>query len=218
MIITSKSKGFTFLEILIASSIFTVIMVITFGVLGQSAGYQAKLKAQHSVVSDAQNVAEMITRETKKARETGAVKTNNQTIDFEGILILNCESYNCQLPTTETEKVNTLILSQADSYKIYFATKVDQDSGIYYANIAKTNDKVLEESDIFNIINTSNLLSKADNWAKVDFWGVSKIADSSKEQSFVGFLVNIKTKSYDNLGPDRRAKISIRSLVTARNY
>jgi|GEM_PF-1901032 len=61
------NKAFTLLEVLIATSIFAVVMVMTTGVISQSATYQNKTKALRDSSEEVARISEMISRDLKAA-------------------------------------------------------------------------------------------------------------------------------------------------------
>jgi prepilin-type N-terminal cleavage/methylation domain-containing protein len=66
-------KAFTLLEILIATTLFSVIMIMTTGIIGQSAGFRSKLQVMREASSASRKLADQITRDVREAHYSGKV-------------------------------------------------------------------------------------------------------------------------------------------------
>lgn len=140
----NKLKGFTLLEILIASSIFAIIMVITTGVVAQSSSYRSKLKAMREVSEETRRLADMITRDIREA--DGEIKININTSATpnviktykNGVALINYNNQNSMssmFNTAPSEVVSEepgsrtasfaqcLVLASKDKYKVYLVAR-----------------------------------------------------------------------------------------------
>jgi prepilin-type N-terminal cleavage/methylation domain-containing protein len=68
-----KSKAFTLLEILIATGIFAIVMVITVGIVSQSAGFQSKIRAQRQTYEEARRLSDQISQDIRGAATSANV-------------------------------------------------------------------------------------------------------------------------------------------------
>lgn len=104
MNINQIKKGFTLIEILIATTIFATIMVMTTGVVAESSGYQMKLKAVRGVSEESRRLADLITRDIRSANTGGIIKANytgssgnrTYTLNYQqGLALFNCNDSSC---------------------------------------------------------------------------------------------------------------------------
>ena len=122
-ITNAKPKAFTLLEILIATSIFALIMIITTGVIVQSAGFRSKLKVMRSSTGLVRQLADRISKDIqeKKAPVTiiyGIDTGLESAIYDQGAALFNCddsglikkcEKRHFDSGTTDSEKSMTLL-------------------------------------------------------------------------------------------------------------
>jgi prepilin-type N-terminal cleavage/methylation domain-containing protein len=101
----STKKAFTLLEILIATAIFSTVMVLTTGIISQSSGSQTKLKANREASEESRHLADLISRDIRTAEGSFRVKmsylttTTDDYYEFRnGIAFFNCATtgtYTC---------------------------------------------------------------------------------------------------------------------------
>jgi len=68
-----KQKGFTLIEILVATTIFALVMVITTGVVSRSSAFNSKLRVQRQIQEEILRIADMITRDIRSANASGKI-------------------------------------------------------------------------------------------------------------------------------------------------
>lgn len=64
-----NQKGFTLMEVLVATAIFAVIMVIVTATVAQTSSYRTKLKAMRETSEETRRLADMITRDVRSANK-----------------------------------------------------------------------------------------------------------------------------------------------------
>lgn len=146
---TSKNKkysGFTLIEILIGTLIFAAVMVMTTGAVGQSVGYQSKVRAIRQTSAESRRLAEMISRDVREARGDFTVaytdSTGSQKAEYDsGLALFNCSATKCTVKTeakniineditsanninivspSELGSANTMLVKSENKIKIYF--------------------------------------------------------------------------------------------------
>ena len=232
------TKGFTLIEILIASSIFAIALVFTTATISQGGSFYSKLKAQKSTSEDTRKIADMLSRDIRAAN-TGFSYTFNPANPSDvteysyGLALLSCRplctsTYNPSAPSvmiTNDFNINSNALvvgvksDNIISYNVYYS-KYSQytpvftgPTGIYFKSFSSL--PTLDQ--IANITTSSNLLSDAKNDAAVSFAGFTP-GWSVKAQPFVKFRIESKTKNFDNLPVPQRSYNIIESMVVTRNY
>lgn len=140
-----KSKGFTLLEILIASAIFATVLVIATVAVGSSSGYYNKLNQMRKTSEETRKLSDMISRDVRGVTVKSDIEAWNSSSYPErtynhGIALLNYVGNNQYQFTnydatpsasigsgvnvsagTFTPNANVLIISTKTSYKIYVA-------------------------------------------------------------------------------------------------
>ena len=161
----TNRKAFTLMEILIAASIFAIVMVIATGVLGQSSSFRGKIQAMRDTSEDAKKISDMITRDARgagyPARLTLTLAGVPTSFDFKsGIIMIEknatgdvnslacygtpcLNSYPSYTLGIGTSGGAVLILADKDNYKIYhynYANPAYPPSfSMYYKTIPRLN-------------------------------------------------------------------------------
>lgn len=236
-IYNKKSKAFTLLEVLIASAIFAVILVMTTGTVSLSSGYQKKLSNTRKTSSEASKISDQLSTDIRSANYGG--KVNNKSYSG-GIALANCKPGVCS-PTitgpytwnpTKSNYSNTLVIF-AKEYTIIYYT---DNSSIYYGKASPSVAKVFLDS--LDLIQGKN---PAFNFTTISVSGLG-LATSiiftgyapdnaqigiNPQQPFVSFdIITSTNKAYldptDYLNTSKLNKddaiSEILSSVTSRNY
>jgi len=245
---TKKLKAFTLIEILIATGIFSVVMVMTSGVISQSSGYQSKLQASRAVSEESRKIADAVSRDLRLADGNLEIKLNSSDASVatfkSGVVLFQCAS-SCKyidsatatapdnVPQNLSEnpanyKANALIVFSGDKYIFYHSV-----GGFIYsrtmakAEIASWSDATgalrihnASAKSIFSLmVNTDPFkVSSADMTNSLGFIGYTAADNATSIQSYVGYYIHTQTADYDNLAPFRRSETYIRSMITVRNY
>ncbi len=152
-----KVSGFTLVEILIGTMIFAVVMVITTGVVGQSVGYQSKIRAIRQTSEESRKLADMVTRDVREANGEFSIQYNDtatgtpKTVEYDsGLALFGCTETSCSaltestngsnadyntaigvVPLVATKPVNTIVVKSENKIKVYISYR-SRAQAIYY--------------------------------------------------------------------------------------
>ena len=229
-----KSKaGFTLIEILIAVAIFSIAMVIAYGIFSNIVGSQSLVSVSSEANHEDQRILRQISDDTVNAVVTGSVATVNgavitvdQNLKPQGILFLTATKAvatpaascvpNCNFPG--------IALFTTSGIKIYFydaASKTMQ----YAVN---TKDPTSDQLLLTNTTNPSlspnyEFKTLNDNSVEVvstsnGFTGFVCYNSSCNQQPYIKLDLTVETKNYSNLSARHRALIELRTMITGRSY
>jgi len=228
-----KLKGFTLLEVLIATSMFVVVLIITIGTVGFGAGFQGRIGQQKRVTDETSRISDLIERDIRGANAEIKVAAGAQTYTFdhglaEFVCIESCSLKNNNVASVELTNVdiadaaNALVISANDSYKIYLSEgNKDKVAVVYYKEIKKSlfKDDVLSGNDIIMIRKSENQISSTKLETSIYFAGLaSSMSGSTAQQDFVQFYIVSRSLDYNNAKVQNRAKSELRSIITSRRY
>lgn len=222
--IYQKSSAFTLIEILIASAIFVTVTVITTSIATSSVGYEARLSANRDAFEDSRKLSDILTRDVREVKSSTFTLAGNTYSS--GVALFNCSTactaVASSLPSSfaDSPVANTLVLQSNGIYKIYH-TKINVLNGeLYFSTTSTLSDLPLYLTGTLTA-DSKNIISNIKCDTVVDFSGFIPSSGSTiKQQPYVNFRVQSKTKDYDSLvdQPDKRASTVIQSQVTLRNY
>lgn len=175
--------AFTLLELLIASTIFAIVMMMALGAITDSANYLAKLKAMRVSSEESRRIADILGEDIKKANTELSVTYDDgtsypNTLYKSGIALFSCDSATAKCTPQHSElasistsdslasefKANTLVLAEKDNsgnlvYKVYynFVDSVSNDKMLYYNEVTGQTNLDLINSD--NIKKDGNEIS-----------------------------------------------------------
>jgi len=187
-LVLNKMKGFTLMEVLVASAIFAVVMAIATGVIAQGSSYGTKIKKMRETSEDARRLADMLTRDIKSAKSpiralynttTYTIKDTADTGAIEGlfnpgILLLNNlsqlnydSSGTALLDSNAQYDAASIVIAGSTNYMIYtrgwncpyaLATPPSLPSCVYYSNSISV-DTLLTNQMIASIQTEGNIIS-----------------------------------------------------------
>ncbi|MDP2337873.1 MAG: prepilin-type N-terminal cleavage/methylation domain-containing protein [Bacteroidota bacterium] len=229
-------KAFTLIEILVASTIFAAVMIIVSATVSQGGSYYSKIKTQREASEETRKLADLISRDIRAANSNYSVFITGGPIAFNfknGLAILTCTgsagpctpktiySPALQDPFNDSGKPNVLVVAISNgNFRVYVSWTVLNRTALYY----KKFDSAPTIDQIVAIPNEAvNQISNRDNNTKVNFGGFcpdddSNTADPNPRQPYVQFFITAKTKDFDLLPVQSRARAEIRSMVTSRSY
>jgi len=242
---TKFKKAFTLLEILIASSIFAVIMLITTGTVAQSSSYRSKLKTLREVNEETRQIADQITRDVRTGTSMAQVEaldgTTKKTRTFKnGLALLKCKGsvYQCSFvnattgnitdgnPFNSTDSIiaNTLIISTKDAYKIYVLVDdgTSHNTFISYGTVAHnpvTANDIITATQVKGV--TGNKITSTNTETAVNFGGYCPDDSATTiQQPYVQFFITSRTAGYTGSGLplNQKSLAQLRSMVTSRSY
>ena len=237
-------KGFTLFEILIASAIFAMVMVIVTGVIAQMSSYNNKIKLSKNVSEETRKVADQISTDVRQAINEKGTSSNINAV-YEADCPPNissdadyslCQRRNYMTPSagfaSASSDANTLIITTKDYFIAYYHHLPNK--AIY--RLVFKNDKVIFPNgiailpglrDTFRAITGGALeyekyrLTRDDTEASVNFAGyTSGGVGAALQQPYVQFYIVSKTIGHDDpaITPSLKAKAELRSMVTSRSY
>ncbi len=224
---TPRLKAFTLLEVLIATSVFVIVMVFALGTVGENVGFQAKLKSTKEVNIEMRRTNDLITRDIRGISQPVKIELGDSKEEFSGGLALLLCTPGCQLkhnllpsipdfPATQ-EEANTLVLGSKNSYKIY----ASRDQRLYFTELpfGGLKDSLLTNADLVNIFIDNNIISSSRIELAVKFSGFSPGKTvKNRQQPYVQMMIESKTKNFDQLSPKSRASATLRTLTESRFY
>lgn len=236
--------AFTLIEILIATSIFSLLMVMTSGIVAESSGYQAKIKALRNVSAETRKAADFISNEIRSANGSGTVEYVNsaglKSVSYStSLAIFNCNQTYCDPQYRTTADITTPGFALPDHSNLtgnVLITFVKED-GIARAHVIAFRDNNQHKLYFKKVSADLNINSEVGSMSEDDVYsgkeesdgtGVEMAAhfggfapgkeDLHPRHSYVTFLVTARTRGYDDLPSVQRAIASIRSMVVMRSY
>lgn len=238
----NRLKAFTLLELLIAASIFAIIMLLIVGILARTSLYQSKISAMRSVSEETRRLADQITRDVRAANGLVTIKVNStDTAPFptykNGIALFDCTSPTPPTSPTCSRKdystpfststgffadptiinANTLVLVSNGQYQIYrYYIRSGITSKIYYKTGAVVNPLTLGGAGGI-VEGLSEVISN--NETIINFAGFGPVdATTTVRQPYVEFYITSQTLGYAPANPGSGYKTELRSMVTGRSY
>ncbi len=231
--INRKTKGFTMLEVLIATSLFVVVLVITIGTVGFSAGFQNRISSQKRATDEIRRISDLITRDVRSATSEAKIVQGTDSISFKnGLVELNCIE-SCQIknniiPSAEVSGdnyqngANVLLIATADSYKVYFSEgNSTKFPAIYFKEIkfSTLKNNAISTQEIMNIRTNDYLISSSKLDTKIGFGGYCPNESvGSLLQPYAQYYIRSQSKNYVTSRVQDRAQATLRSSVTSRKY
>ncbi|MEI7792062.1 MAG: prepilin-type N-terminal cleavage/methylation domain-containing protein [Candidatus Berkelbacteria bacterium] len=151
-----KSKAFTLLELLVATTIFGIVMMMAMSAITDSANYLAKLKAMRVASEESRRIADILGENIKNANSEISVTFTSGGIVHtgelykSGIALFSCTAAGACDATHSTIfdqsmsdsnaaafGANTLVLGEKDTsgnlvYKVYYNNKDEAEPKLYY--------------------------------------------------------------------------------------
>ncbi|MCX6811993.1 MAG: type II secretion system protein, partial [Candidatus Berkelbacteria bacterium] len=206
-----NKKGFTLLEILIASAIFVGIMIITVGTFSWAAGYNNRLHETRRVAQNGRTILSEISTQARLAN--GSINFNASNNLMDEIILLSCpgmslsgcspkgnivpERYSINstgLLETGSFIANAVIILQKDQKQaILYQTTGSGESFNVIKKVKSITDWgiVLTPGD-FNSIQTQNL-NESGVSAAAYFGGYGPVRASKTQQPYVEFYLFSQT-------------------------
>lgn len=224
----NQVNGFTLIEILIASTIFALVMIFATASISQTSNFQGKIRQSRLTSETSRKIASMITQDVREAKG-GSLKANGVRFP-KGVVLLNCVQGTDMLTSCNLKNdtavsidfaspvVNTLVLIKDNTYKVYYSGTHNGVRVIFYKAVDNgvTADINLNGISLFD---STNIISptSTDTIIQLAGFGPSD-ASTIKQQAFVKFEITSRTADYNNQPATARAEAVIRSMVTSRNY
>jgi len=195
-------RAFTLLETLIATSIFAIVMVLSTGIVAQSAGYQRKIEVTRKVSEESRRLAEMISADLRIANAEGTVKAKESgsypAYTYKnGVALLNCElsAGACSFRHYQDDETGNNGLdasafsnSIADDYQantlVIFYKKSDSTTGykIYFA----------DGGVAYYLSGDGNSVTLSTNVVESFLYPTTIVTDSNKISSAANYSIGLK--------------------------
>jgi len=230
-------KAFTLIEILIASTIFAVIMLIVTSTFSWASLYNVRISESRDTSLNARKISEMISKDLRMANGSISVKSSATKSDEVGeFSIYTCQNpNNCSLnediiTTQDLDDLdkndnyrNALLILQKDQQKAIFYREVKDEFFLtrQEINLPETTSEIninqefkYKSTDLSQVINSKNI----DVIAKFAGYTPTAKSDKRKAQPFVKMKLIFQTDNYDTQPPMYRSKMEINTSVTSRSY
>ena len=228
----NRSAGFTLLEVLIASSIFAMIMILVVGVIAQTSSYQSKINSMRSVSEETRRLADQITRDVRAANGLVTVKTSSVDAGKtykNGIAFFDCDTttlvctkkyeaipYANYLATGSPVVANTLVLVSGGQYQIYWSyIKTGGAKKIYYFTGSGTTLTLFGVGGILTGRADTQVISSNETTVNLAGYGPAD-TPAIVRQPFVEFYLKSQTPSSTPV--ELQYESEIRSMVAGRGY
>ncbi|MFA4996189.1 MAG: prepilin-type N-terminal cleavage/methylation domain-containing protein [Patescibacteria group bacterium] len=235
-------RGFTLLEILIASALFAMVMLMTTGTIASSSSYQSKLKTMRETGEETRRIADMMTQDIREADGEMVVQGGTASVPVlksfsTGIALLQfnesvTNSFSFFAFTNPVNlnaadsfsRADVLVLASKDKYKVYlFSEKYGKvDYKEFDRFDSSGNVKTLTFTNMQSMsfgAGECPLSTKVDLEAYFGGFAPEKNSFSaSKQQPFIQFNIKAKTLGYATSNVSSRYQTAIQSMVTSRNY
>lgn len=257
-----KRSAFTLLEILIATTIFSIVMIMTSGIIAESSSYKEKIATTRDVSIIARRLADQISRDMHATVVPGNVnyglgqaEPGNVSMSFKkGIALFYCSAASGCTPkhftansinegenvvgigqdSTDLQANVFILFTKSDDptlnlVRVYGSTDVN-DGVVYYREVTIPIASALDINTLyFRSFDDDDIIAGEspsdggiETGVRISFGGYGPDTNSYDKilriQPYVNFIIESKTRGYDNLGPKERALSRIRSMVTVRNY
>lgn len=235
-----KLLGFTLMEVLLASTIFALILVFTTAAVSQTSNYQSKLSIINKTSEETRRIADLITQDVRGANSEIKVSANNcvnlpgntdpNTNSFKnGIAFLGfdasgsfCVDHQDQDDVSLVDNLiydDILVISNKTEYILYTTLATSGQPSIIVRRTysrASVPDNRITWDMLGELYDQKYQISKSDLSVKIKFGGFAP-SDVRKAygQAIVNFLVSAESTQTDipNSGVSE-----IRSAVTSRSY
>lgn len=230
--ITSRHKtrkAFSLIELLIASTIFALTLVIAFGAFSLTLGNQSFIQANSEVNIDGGRIIRQLSDDIINANGFGSVVGIDASRSYQkikGFIFLSFDNsaVGSGIPSSSfgicyyreqincDPSVNTLILfyKNPDQTKIY---QWDQTTGELRLKTISGNSVTISTISLSGVdrINSPKV--------EVNHFGLTGATCSSalcKQQPYVGLDLGVRTKDYNSKPPAKRAKFYLQTRVESR--
>ncbi|OQB05260.1 MAG: hypothetical protein BWY19_01111 [bacterium ADurb.Bin212] len=232
-------KGFTLLELLIASSIFAIVMLITTATFTWASSYNNKLGEMRKTSLTARKIMEMLSQDIRMAN--GDIKLirggapGSPWISGE-VVVLRCSapSISSCVPNTSFQNNADVVFNQNNN-ALLIAQKDREKVVLYRLNNGSFSRSEVKYLSSYDLAHTGLPLRGGVPWSdagatsninstgtdvEVQFAGYTPKVESAtrKQQPFVKIRLVAQSENYDDLAPAFRSRIELQTSVTTRFY
>lgn len=235
-------KGFTLLELLIASSIFAIVMLITTATFSWASSYNNKLSEMRKTSLTARKVMEMLSQDIRMAN--GDIKLfrggapGSPWISGE-VVLLRCSDLSVAscIPNTSLQNNADIIFNQDNNALLI--TQKDRERVVLYMS---RDDGVVSRSEVeydsrydvdspdpglrlgvglpWGAAGATSNISSIGTDVTIQFAGYTPKVENAtrKQQPFVKIRLVAQSENYDDLASAFRSRIELQTSVTTRFY
>lgn len=221
-------KGFTLLELLIATSIFAIVMLLTTATFTWASSYNSKLGEYRKTSLASKKAIEMISKDIRTANGKGIITINGLSLEIGQLTLLECDNKSSNYCSNaivhndyvESEnKKHALLILQKDRNKIIIYRTVKNGSNYDFYRFEKSFDPTSSINITETIVNTKIWQKINHNIGmEITFWGYSGNKTVLKQQPYIFIGIIAQSQNYNALKAPFRAKIELQTAVTSRDY
>lgn len=233
-----KNRGYTLVEILIATSIFVAVVGIAVATFNSASGFQSKTQAIQETNQAARFVIEKISRDIRSADGEQAIYSTGRTNSFKvfGFVLIDGQDELLANPSTSTIRLAVIKKGQGECSQYEPLPKVFKPLNqviLYYV----TNDKKIAQemryvdssiTGLSQITNTTctgssstNLLSNRVEYKDLKFSGLYPLQDPDptkrlKQEPYLTIELKVRSLGYDPANSSESAEVDLKTSVVPR--
>lgn len=234
-----RQKGYTLVEVLIASVIFAMVIIMATGTFSWAAGYNGKIAEMRRVSQTGRNISNQLSSDIRLANGSAKTRMGDGTIkDLGEITLLKFanERYEFFADTKPVRFMTNKDYQAWESESANLANAIlilqrDQGKAIIYRTIAGQESNFdLEKLELPVFLNNQEITfsnfqgTKLNDFANLSSrlilqgYGPAKSDANKKQQSYAEFMLIFKSRNYETLDPNIRDRFVLTSTVETRDY
>lgn len=224
----SDKKGFTLIEILIASVIFAMIMIMATGVFSLTSSYNSKIHETRAVLDDARSTASSISDDVRLSNGETKVKIGTTALKVKDLFLISInpnngnQSFAPEIVTDSPYGSNPYyglgIVQRSKNKIILYRPRFTNPNYQFYREEFILTDAAWDAGIVINGSPDPNYKLNSDGISmEVRLEGYTKIQDRA-QQPYIKFKILAATEYFDTSPVTYRSKIEIQSTVESRDY
>ncbi len=223
-------KGFTLIEVLIAATIFAMIMVMVVGIFSWASSYNSKLREMRKMNQDGRKIVNMISDDIRQANGSVSIVLGFSTVSIGELAVLNCANLNsCTVDSSYLSDIDNNIDLESAPYNngLLIINNKDDKAVFYleYNNNVIRSEKTIAELNL-GFYEITPLPVDAEDYyinnngvdVKLGFAGYTPLIDGREAQPCVKIKMLAETEDYDNVHKTFRANLNLETTVSSREY
>jgi len=228
-------KAFTLIEILLATAIFAVIMIMVVATFSMTASYNNRLRETRRVGQEVRMIMDNLTKDIRLANGSAKFRFGSSPpLSIVEVFIFRCLTASCNKspaydnpwrpPLIDIPVDNTLLILKKDEKKAILY-RLEQVAGINH-KLTRSEYTVppntWDENLILKMSDFSNPVILQPDDQTINIWtyfgGFSPSKVFRIQQPFVEIYIIGETYDYNLQNPNMRAKFHLRTTVETRDY
>lgn len=223
-------KAFSLIELLVATTIFAMALVIAFGAFTLTLGNQSFVQANADVNSEGDRIARQLSDDIINANGVGAATVRSTTYNnIKSLIFLNNDGYIIgsgiggygngicyyreQASCDRTANALILYYKNPNKVKVYFWNQLT--GNLWSKTFDGASISIANLSDFRSSI-TDKVNSDKVEVNRFTLTGATCSSALCNQQPFAGIDLEVRTKGYDSKPPAKRAKFIIQTRVESR--